>query len=162
MAARMIAAAQTTRRVPRAIQANKSTIHCSQARRLDSADCLERFHRRVLIVLSVAIFGSALTASSAREMSCCAGPSPPPDAAGGRLVAAVPGAATISASTIAPAHRLIVSLRERTSELLLDVPRLELGTAIQIHRETGRHIKRFEIRHGKPVRDRQREGQNTR
>src|SRR5439155_23424959 len=42
------------------------------------------------------------------------------------------------------AMRRRVSGRKRTTELLFDVPRLELDAPIEIHREAGRHIERLE------------------
>src|SRR5712671_3743032 len=42
------------------------------------------------------------------------------------------------------AMRRRVSGRKRTTELLFDVPRLELDAPIEIHREARRHIERLE------------------
>ena len=103
---------------------------------------------------SVERLGSALMSSIAREISAFPG-LPVSD----RTDSCWAGAArtespATSRAVIATTHRR-ASAREGTSELLLDVPCLELGTPVQVHRETCRHIERLEKQDRNGLRDRQ-------
>ena len=93
-----------------------------------------RFQRSVLIVRSVAEVRIALHLVERRARSRPSG-RPAPTAVPGRAAGAhrQPAPAT---SAAAPTR--VALLRERTPELLFDVPRLELGAPVQIHGETGR------------------------
>src|SRR5215467_8787284 len=113
------------------------------------------------MVRSVARFGSALTCSSARAISTSVGRS---IAVAGDCAPA--GAASVSAVNTAAvataSNRRRISLGERTPELLLDIPGLEVGPAVQVHRKTRRNIERFDEKDRGGVRNRQGDGKHLR
>src|SRR5215471_15758773 len=141
-------------------QPKKLPIHDSHAgNRVGRLVVVEGFQRSVLIVRSVARLGSAFTASSARAIS--ARLRVPLEAAGPDCAAA--------ADVYAPARRATPiaaraqrSMRERTPELLLDVPGLELGPPVQIHAEARGDVEGLEEEHGGRVTHRQREHDEAR
>src|ERR1700719_215463 len=115
---------------------------------------VDPLHRSILIVRSVARLGSAFTASIARAISACPGLS---RCACARMDSCWTGTASDSAAAKRAATvgtRGRASVCEGTSELLLDVPCLELCAPVQVDREPCPHVERLEKQYRHPVRKR--------
>src|SRR5262245_2208606 len=67
------------------------------------------------------------------------------------MTGAAPSASAHNASNRSPCSSL--SAGERTTELLLDIPRFELGAAVEVHAKARRHVERLEEPHRDDVDD---------
>src|SRR5262245_24055885 len=136
-----------TTRADRSSHENRPTIQASHPGKPDRFFSSEAFHRSVLIVRSVARFGSALTASSALMISASSGAARDTRNWDGCRAATLATDTPRVRRTTTGTARITSSTPERTPELLLDVPRFELGASREIHREAGGHIERLEKQH---------------
>src|SRR5262245_8090917 len=131
-------ATQTSRRPDSAIQLNKPRDQRAMSHHHGSSVVgSTSFQRSELMVRTVARFGSFATLSSAFLTSGRVGTSP-------GAMNGVSGCATPVNGTSATTAMSMRSGRKRTPQLLLHVPRLELGAAVQVHREARRNVERLE------------------
>src|SRR6185503_2498250 len=145
------ASAQTSSRPDAATHSNKprnqraiAFTHCHHCG--SSVTGSGSFHLSMLTVRTFARFGSSATFS--RAFSTWGRDGASPGTTNGASGCAPPFDDARAASTASA-----ILGAKRTPQLLLHIPRLELGTSVQVHREARGHVERLEKRDDKRVRN---------